>query len=171
MKKSYIVALLLMCVSSVIPFNPVEAAETLPRPAATALRLNDSYVLYTLDFRLGALNRTTAVSPFANSSPLKAEQVTYGFVNASGAVPSVHSQGILLAQDKKTIYQQSHYIVPAGSNADFTLYVIAELPKDGLAVGLQINDVTYLYQDTEDNLTLSHMLPSRVAELQSPKID
>jgi hypothetical protein len=119
----------------------------------TVVRLSDTHVLFSLHFSLGFLNRATYVPFIANTPGAATPSLSYSVTSNAAPAQTVVTKGILLAKD--ATITNNYYALPYGKNADFTLAVIAEIPKDTTDYTLTVNHLPYLLKAKDGQTSLA----------------
>lgn len=136
--------------------NEVAAYDT---TAQKATRLTDDYVLFSISYDFGFLNRATLI-PFigyenvAPGAPNIKSVVSYSIETESGKPVDVMSGGFVtqaVTNDKKGVY----YYLPYGKKNEYTLNVIAKIPKGAAKHRLAITSLPYVLEDLDGNLDVS----------------
>ncbi len=120
------------------------------------LRLSDSHVLFTMDFTMGFLNRAAYLPLLIKTAPNSQDALTYKLTDETGAERQVASSGLLLG-DPATV-TNNRYSTNYGQQADYTLMVIAALPKNSGVTTLTLENLPY-YTATKDGELASGTYP------------
>ncbi len=120
----------------------------------TAYRLNDSYVLYTVSFKMGFLNRILALPITTNNTnnPL-GDELNFVLEDGSGEKKDFKTHQVLLAS--KAILKDKKYYLPMGKNDIFTFVLVAEIPKDKIEYALRVTKLPYLTIDKDKKVRLA----------------
>jgi hypothetical protein len=162
MNKIFLFGLSLVAVGAFYNPNLATASEL---PAPSMIRLSDSHVLFSTTFNVGYMNRS-ATLPLAVSQGKVLNALNYEFVNTAGKTVPTNSQAIILA--KGVTLKNNAYLLPYGQSESFTLYAIAQIPKEAEARALQITAIPHTMTD-QDNVTLNvAKLPSTLTSLTTP---
>lgn len=140
--------------------------------AQSAVRLTDTHVLFTIDYRLGFMNRAAITPLFAQPGVVpqvgKAATIGFSIIDDTGAtVTPTAVAGITVAETPSSI-QNMQYTLDYGKNSNFTLLVFAELPKSEREYQLQVNTLPFYLIDTDQTTTMSQIDASTLKNYQTP---
>lgn len=132
-----------------------DQAEAYELTNTTAYRLNDQYVLYTVSFKMGFLNRVLSLPLATNNSqnPLGAE-INFVTKDQDGKIVKFKTHSVLLSTGKAKL-KDKKYTLPMGKNDTFTFVTIAEIPKSDNEYSLQITKLPYITIDNKNTARLS----------------
>ena len=138
-----------------VPFIFFYQAEAYELTDTTAYRLNDQYVLYTVSFQMGFLNRVLSL-PLATTNtknPLGAE-INFATKDNAGDAVKFKTHSVLLSTGKAKL-KNGKYTLPMGKNDVFTFVAIAEIPKGDTEYSLAITKLPYITIDADNTTRLS----------------
>ncbi len=135
---------------------------------ATAVRVTDTHVLFSIPFTAGFLNRTSLTPIMASTNTARKGAVIVSVEDMSGLVSSVPVQAIVLGTDLKRT--RSHYIVPEGSRGTFKLIAVAEIPKGETEYRLVVDKFPYLLVDDESVLTATAVATPLIEAFVTPTV-
>jgi hypothetical protein len=137
-----------------------------------AVRLTDTYVLFTIEYRLGFMNRAAITPLFAQPGvlPEVGKRATVGFsiIDDTGATITPTSvAGISVAETPSSV-QNMQYTLDYGKNSNFTLFVFAELPKSEREYQLQVVAMPFYLIDKDQTMTLGQIDKNTLENYRTP---
>lgn len=135
--------------------------------AQSAVRLTDTHVLFTITYDIGFLNRGTYAPLLANTGKIENE-VSYSITAANGNKMFIPSAGFITA--KNAVVENNFYRLEYGKKSDFTLAVIAEIPKSETEYTLTITDMPFILIDKDKSTRLSEYTPQNLANYKTPGV-
>jgi hypothetical protein len=133
----------------------------------TAVRLSDSHVLFTITYDIGFLNRAAYAPLVANTGTI-ANEVSYSIIASNGNKMYVPSAGFVTA--KNAVLENNYYRLQMGKKSDFTLSVIAAIPKSDVEHSLKITKLPFILIDKDNTTRLSEFEPSTISDYQTPVV-
>ena len=133
----------------------------------TAVRLTDSHVLFTITYDIGFLNRATYAPVLANTGKVENE-VSYSITAANGNKMYVPSAGFITATHATV--ENNYYKLEYGKKSDFTLAVIAQIPKSETDYTLTITKMPFILIDKDKTTRLSEYTPTQLADYKTPGV-
>ena len=116
----------------------------------TAVRLTDSHVLFTITYDMGFLNRG-AYAPLLSNINIQ-NAVSYSITASNGNKKFIPSAGFITA--KNAVIENNYYRLEYGKKSDFTLFVIAEIPKSDIEHTLTITRLPFILIDKDNSTTI-----------------
>ncbi len=156
----------IFAVLTLILISPLttEAAST---SAQSAVRLTDSHVLFTITYDIGFLNRATYAPVLANTGRTENE-VSYSITAANGNKMYVPSAGFITATH--AVVENNYYKLEYGKKSDFTLAVIAQIPKSETDYTLTITKMPFILIDKDKSTRLSEYTPENLKDYKTPGV-
>ncbi len=135
--------------------------------AQSAVRLTDSHVLFTITYDIGFLNRATYAPLMANTGKI-GNEVSYSITAANGNKMYVPSAGFITA--KNAVVENNFYRLEYGKKSDFTLAVIAEIPKSETDYTLTITKMPFILINKDNSTRISEYTPTQLAAYKTPGV-
>ena len=164
MKKLHIGAFAALFALALISPQNTFAAST---SAQSAVRLTDNHVLFTITYDIGFLNRATYAPILANTGKMQNE-VSYSITAANGNKMFVPSAGFITATH--AVVENNFYKLEYGKKSDFTLAVIATIPKSETEYSLTINKMPFILIDKDESTRLSEYTPENLKDYKTPGV-
>lgn len=162
-KLPFYVALFGVALVSLLP----QSSSAYSTSEQTALRLTDNHVLFTITYDIGFLNRATYAPVHANTGRISNE-VSYSITAENGNKMYVPSTGIVFA--KNAVLENNFYRLEYGKKSDFTLVVIAAIPKSEVGHSLKITNLPFILIDKDNTTRLSDYEPSTLGDYKTPVV-
>ena len=134
--------------------------------AQSAVRLTDNHVLFTITYDIGFLNRGAYAPLLANSTVENA--VSYSITAANGNKMFIPSAGFITA--KNAVLENNYWRLQYGKKSDFTLSVIAEIPKSETEYSLTITKMPFILMDKDNSTKISEYTPQNLANYKTPGV-
>lgn len=134
--------------------------------AQSAIRLTDNHVLFTITYDIGFLNRGAYAPLLANSTVENA--VSYSITAANGNKMFIPSAGFITAKNAEL--ENNYWRLQYGKKSDFTLSVIAQIPKSETEYTLTINKMPFILIDKDNSTKLSEYTPQNLANYKTPGV-
>ena len=133
----------------------------------TAVRLTPSHVLFSITYDLGFVNRGTYAPLVANTNRVQNE-IRYEVKAEDGTTVTARSAGFITATHSEV--DNGFHKLEYGKKSDFTLYVIAEIPKTSTEHYLQVTSLPFILIDKDNTMRRGEVAPDRLPEYKTPVV-
>lgn len=157
---------ILTAVFALILISP-QNSQAASTSAQTAVRLTDSHVLFTITYDIGFLNRATYAPIIANTG-LTQNEVSYSITAADGNKMYVPSAAFITATH--AVVENNYYKLAYGKKSDFTLAVIATIPKSETEYSLTVTKMPFILINKDNSTRLSEYTPTNLANYKTPGV-
>lgn len=153
----------MMVVAFLVSMSDVHAYDT---TSQKEVRLTDEYVLFTISYDFGFLNRATLIPYIASGATSTKPIVTYAIEDAAGKQVNVASGGFV-TQVVQNTSKDGFYYLPYGKKNEYTLNVIAQIPKGSAGHRLVVTGLPYILEDVDGTLTRGDAESGKLVEYKT----
>lgn len=165
MKKLFVLGLFILVAQFIINPSVVSAYGTTDQ---TARRITDEHVLFTISYNLGFLNRTTHTPLLATLNSDLQSAVGFTIKNQDDALVLARTGAIVLSSNAGLF--DNRYLIEERNNADFTLFVLAVLPKSDSEYRLAVTNLPFTLINSENVSKPAEINQEGLADFVTPSV-